>query len=138
MSLFSGYGYHPVLVSGGFDGERPPAVHARMAAALDECFDEIADLQRVARLAGAGPRARWPMLIMRTPKGWTGPKTVDGLAVEDTFRSHQVPLGAVRTNPEHLAQLEDWMPATAPPRSSTRRAARSSWSPASHRPASGA
>ena len=109
LSLFTGYGYHPVLVSGGFDGEHPSAVHERMARALDECLDEIADIQHAARVGRTAPRARWPMLILRTPKGWTGPAFVDGQRVEGTFRSHQVPLGEVRTNPEHLAQLEAWM-----------------------------
>ena len=74
LDLFNGYGYHPVLVSGGFDGEPPSAVHARMALALDGCLDEIGEIQRAARRGRTGPRDRWPMLILETPKGWTGPK----------------------------------------------------------------
>ena len=110
LALFTGYGYHPVLVEGGFDGESPMAVHRRMAAALDDVFAEIADIQDAARLARRhGPRPAWPMLILRTPKGWTGPKVVDGLPIEGTFRAHQLPLAEVRTNPEHLAQLEAWL-----------------------------
>ena len=81
-----------------------------MAATLDEVLDEIAEIQQRARATDARPtRPRWPMIVLRTPKGWTGPKEVDGLPVEGTFRSHQVPLAEVRTNPEHLAQLEEWM-----------------------------
>jgi xylulose-5-phosphate/fructose-6-phosphate phosphoketolase len=109
LALFTGYGYHPVLVEGGFDGESPMAVHHRMAAALDGVFAEILELRESARLHGASPRPTWPMLILRTPKGWTGPKVVDGLAVEGTFRAHQLPLAEVRTNPDHLAQLEAWL-----------------------------
>jgi xylulose-5-phosphate/fructose-6-phosphate phosphoketolase len=109
LALFAGYGYHPVMVEGGFDGESPLAVHARMAVALDEVFAEIHEVQTSARLLGSGPRPAWPMLILRTPKGWTGPKVVDGLPIEGTFRSHQLPLAEVRTNPDHLAQLEAWL-----------------------------
>ena len=109
LSLFTGYGYRPVLVEGGFDGEDPMAVHHRMAAALDDVFAEILEIQDSARSHGARSRPTWPMLILRTPKGWTGPKVVDGLPVEGTFRAHQVPLAEVRTNPEHLAQLEAWL-----------------------------
>jgi xylulose-5-phosphate/fructose-6-phosphate phosphoketolase len=109
LALFTGYGYRPVLVEGGFDGESPMAVHRRMAAALDDIFAEILDIQESARLDGSKHRATWPMLILRTPKGWTGPKVVDGLPIEGTFRAHQLPLAEVRTNPEHLAQLEAWL-----------------------------
>ena len=86
------------------------AVHRRMAAALDEVFDEIREIQE-PRPAAAAVRSRpaWPMIILRTPKGWTGPKVVDGLPVEGTFRAHQLPLAEVRTNPDHLAQLEEWL-----------------------------
>ena len=80
-----------------------------MAPALDEVVDEIAQIQRAAREGGASDRPVWPMIVLRTPKGWTGPKEVDGLPVEGTFRAHQVPLPNVRENPEHLAQLESWM-----------------------------
>ncbi len=109
LALFRGYGYHPMLVEGGFDDESPMDVHPRMADALDDAFTEIRDMQESARLRGASQRPAWPMIILRTPKGWTGPKMVDGVPVEGTFRAHQVPLGEVRTNPEHLAQLEAWL-----------------------------
>jgi xylulose-5-phosphate/fructose-6-phosphate phosphoketolase len=107
-ALFDGYGYRPLLVSGGFDGEEPAAVHQRFAAVLDEALDGIAEIQEAARSGGTG-RPRWPMIILRTPKGWTGPAEVDGLPVENTWRSHQVPMTDVRDNPEHLRVLEDWM-----------------------------
>ncbi len=109
LSLFSGYGYRPVLIEGGFDGETMADVHPRMAHAVDEILAEIADIQGRARSRGWRERPRWPMLILRTPKGWTGPKVVDGVAVEGTFRAHQLPLAEVRTNPEHMAQLERWL-----------------------------
>jgi xylulose-5-phosphate/fructose-6-phosphate phosphoketolase len=109
LSLFTGYGYRPVLIEGGFDGEPPMDVHRRMASALDGAFEDIREIQESARSHGVRSRPVWPMLILKTPKGWTGPKVVDGLPVEGTFRSHQLPLAAVRTNPEHLAQLETWL-----------------------------
>jgi xylulose-5-phosphate/fructose-6-phosphate phosphoketolase len=109
VALFAGYGYRPVLVSGGFDGEDPMSVHPRMAAAVDDVVADILEIQLAARSHRNPNRPRWPMLILRTPKGWTGPKVVDGLPVEGTFRAHQLPLAAVRTNPEHLAQLESWL-----------------------------
>ncbi len=108
-ALFTGYGYHPRVVAGGFDGEDPMVVHERMAVALDAAFDEIATIWSEARSGSARERPAWPMIILRTPKGWTGPKFVDGVPVEGTWRAHQVPLGEVRTNPGHLAQLEEWM-----------------------------
>ena len=103
LSLFTGYGYRPMLIEGGFDGEPPIDVHRRMASVLDEALEDIREIQVSARSHGARSRPVWPMLILRTPKGWTGPKVVDGLPVEGTFRSHQLPLTEVRTNPEHLA-----------------------------------
>jgi len=110
VALLEGYGHRPILVTGGFDGEEPAAVHQRFAAALDEALDEIADIQRRAREDGAEPiRPIWPMIVLRTPKGWTGPKEVDGLPVEGTWRSHQVPMTDVRSNPDHLRLLEDWL-----------------------------
>src|ERR1022692_1343052 len=109
LALFTGYGYRPVLVEGGFDGEGSIAVHGRMAEALDDVVGEILEIQDAARSHRTRARPRWPMLILRTPKGWTGPKVVDGLPVEGTFRSPQLPLAEVRTNPEHLAQLEAWL-----------------------------
>ena len=81
----------------------------RFAAALDEALDEIAAIQRAARDDGATARPRWPMIVLRTPKGWTGPKEVDGLQVEGTWRSHQVPVTDARENPEHLQILEEWL-----------------------------
>jgi xylulose-5-phosphate/fructose-6-phosphate phosphoketolase len=110
VALFEGYGYRPILVTGGLDGEEPAAVHQRFAAVLDEALDEIADIQRQAREGEAEPfRPSWPMIILRTPKGWTGPKEVDGLPVEGTWRSHQVPMTDVRDNPDHLRLLEEWL-----------------------------
>jgi len=110
VSLLEGYGHRPILVTGGFDGEAPAAVHQRFAAALDAALAEIAAIQTHARETGAEPRRpRWPMIVLRTPKGWTGPKEVDGLPVEDSWRSHQVPMTDVRDNPAHLQVLEDWL-----------------------------
>ena len=109
LALFRGYGYEPVIVDGGAGGEAPKLVHERFAAALDGCLDEIARIQDAARNGGATGRPRWPMLILRTPKGWTGPKEVDGKPTEGTWRSHQVPLADVHDNPEHLRQLEQWL-----------------------------
>jgi len=104
-SLLEGYGYAPRFV----EGTDPATMHQLMAATLDEITEEIAAIQRRAREDGDLTRPRWPMIVLRTLKGWTGPKVVDGLPAEGSFRSHQVPLAEVRTNPEHLAQLEQWM-----------------------------
>src|SRR6266508_2618700 len=114
LSLLEGYGYRPLLVSGGFDGEEPTPVHQRFAAALDEALDDIARIQQAARAENGGARPRWPMIVLRTPKGWTGPKEVDGLPVEGTWRSHQVPMTDVRENPEHLRLLEEWLRSYGP------------------------
>jgi xylulose-5-phosphate/fructose-6-phosphate phosphoketolase len=103
VALLEGYGHRPILVTGGFDGEDPLAVHERFAAALDEALDGIAEIK------GGGPGGKWPMIVLRTPKGWTGPKEVDGLPVENSWRSHQVPIADPRENAEHLAQLEEWL-----------------------------
>ncbi|MDP9269815.1 MAG: phosphoketolase family protein [Chloroflexota bacterium] len=106
ISLFEGYGYTVRIV----DGDEPMAAHQRMAQVLDQVVDEIHAIQESAR--GGAPqdgRPRWPMIVLRTPKGWTGPKFVDGLPMEGSFRSHQVPLSEIRSNPEHLAMLEEWM-----------------------------
>src|SRR5581483_365235 len=91
------------------DSGDPEEAHRRMAGVLEVALEEIAAAQRAARLEGTVERPRWPMIVLRTPKGWTGPKFVDGLPTEGTWRSHQVPLAETRTNPEHLAQLEAWM-----------------------------
>jgi xylulose-5-phosphate/fructose-6-phosphate phosphoketolase len=110
VSLLEGYGHRPILVTGGFDGEEPAAVHQRFAAALDAALAEIAAIQTHARETGAEPRRpRWPMIVLRTPKGWTGPKELDGVPVENSWRSHQVPMTDVRDNPEHLRVLEEWL-----------------------------
>ena len=109
-ALLQGYGHRPVFVTGGFDGEEPAAVHQRFAAALDEVVDEITEIQHRARESdGELQRARWPMIVLRTPKGWTGPKEVDGQLVENSWRSHQVPMTDVRDNPKHLRVLEEWL-----------------------------
>jgi xylulose-5-phosphate/fructose-6-phosphate phosphoketolase len=104
-SLLEGYGYAPRFVR----GSEPLAVHQQMAATLEEVLEEIAEIQRRARAQGSDRQPRWPMIVLNTPKGWTGPKEVDGLVTEGSFRSHQVPLAEVRSNPEHLAQLEAWL-----------------------------
>jgi xylulose-5-phosphate/fructose-6-phosphate phosphoketolase len=108
--LFCGYGYKPYLVA----GDDPREVHQQMAATLDAVYDEIRSVQQDIRTNGFRERPLWPMIILRTPKGWTGPKEVDGLPVENTWRAHQVPLDGVRTNPEHLHQLENWMKSYRP------------------------
>ena len=115
-SLLEGYGYAPRFVA----GDEPEAMHQLMAATLDEVVEEIARIQLAARenadpaRAGQPQRPRWPMIVLRTPKGWTGPKVVDGLPAEGSFRSHQVPLADLASKPEHLAQLEAWMRSYAP------------------------
>jgi xylulose-5-phosphate/fructose-6-phosphate phosphoketolase len=109
VSLFEGYGYRPLFVTGGFDGEPAEPVHQRLAAALDEALDEIAAIQRGARDGEDVGRPRWPMIVLRTPKGWTGPRELDGVPVENSWHSHQVPMTDVRENPAHLQVLEDWL-----------------------------
>ncbi|MGB3439333.1 MAG: phosphoketolase family protein [Actinophytocola sp.] len=104
-ALLRGYGYAPRHVT----GEDPARMHQDMAAALDDCLDEIAAVQRRARTDGDRTRPRWPMIVLRSPKGWTGPDTVDGVQVTGTWRAHQVPLSGVRDNPGHLAMLEQWL-----------------------------
>jgi xylulose-5-phosphate/fructose-6-phosphate phosphoketolase len=105
VSLMAGYGYRVHLVA----GDEPELVHQQLAAAMDACVREIHDIQRRARDSGDPTRPQWPMIVLRTPKGWTGPKTVDGVQVEGTFRAHQVPIGDVRGNPLHRAALEQWL-----------------------------
>jgi xylulose-5-phosphate/fructose-6-phosphate phosphoketolase len=104
-ALLRGYGYTPYVVS----GDDPATMHELMAKTLDTIFDEIARIQKHARENNDPSRPRWPMIVLRTPKGWTGPKFVDGKRTEGSWRAHQVPLDGVRKNPEHLAQLESWM-----------------------------
>ncbi|HVW89078.1 MAG TPA: phosphoketolase family protein, partial [Gaiellaceae bacterium] len=105
LSLFRGYGWEPLVVA----GDEPARVHADLAAALDTAFDRIAEIQRAAREDGDATRPRWPMLILRTPKGWTGPAEVDGLPVENTWRSHQVPISEARDDDGHRKLLEEWL-----------------------------
>ncbi len=104
-SLFRGYGWTPHFV----EGEDPEEMHRVMAAALDGCVQEIRRIQAEARGGGEITRPRWPMIVLRSPKGWTGPKEVDGHKVEGFWRAHQVPLAGVRENPAHLKQLEEWL-----------------------------
>ena len=121
--LLRGYGYRPIYVT----GDEPLAMHQQMAVAVDSAVAEIHAIWDDARTAvsrarpahGGHPahgahRPAWPMIVLRTPKGWTGPAEVDGLPVEGTWRSHQVPLGEVRTNPDHLRQLEAWLKSYVP------------------------
>jgi xylulose-5-phosphate/fructose-6-phosphate phosphoketolase len=103
--LLTGYGYHVYTVA----GDDPRKVHEEMAATLDSIVAEIGEIQRQARQGGVTERPRWPALVLKTPKGWTGPKFVDGQPVEGTWRAHQVPISAARTSPGHLRQLEEWM-----------------------------
>ncbi|MGP4017432.1 phosphoketolase family protein [Saccharopolyspora sp. 5N708] len=115
LGMLRGFGYEPYLVS----GSDPAPMHHLFAATLDRCLDEIAAIQRRARRDGTahpgpgqpapGQRPRWPMIVLRTPKGWTGPVEVDGKQVEGSWRSHQVPISDPRNDPEHLRQLESWM-----------------------------
>jgi xylulose-5-phosphate/fructose-6-phosphate phosphoketolase len=107
--LFRGYGYTPYFV----EGHDPEIVHEAMAATLETVFDEIRRIKEAAR-NGNRERPRWPMIVMRTPKGWTGPKEVDGKRTEDYWRSHQVPMGEMRGNPEHVRILEQWMKSYRP------------------------
>jgi xylulose-5-phosphate/fructose-6-phosphate phosphoketolase len=106
-ALFRGYGHTPHVV----EGDEPEAVHQALAATLDRALDDIATIQRAARASGFrwSERPRWPMIVLRTPKGWTGPREVDGKLVEGTWRSHQVPLSGLREHPEHVRALERWM-----------------------------
>lgn len=104
-ALFSGYGYTPYFV----EGSEPESMHQAMAATLDLCIMDILQIQEDARQTGVAQRPRWPMIVLRTPKGWTGPTALDNHKVEGFWRAHQVPLTGVRENPDRLRQLEDWM-----------------------------
>jgi xylulose-5-phosphate/fructose-6-phosphate phosphoketolase len=108
--LLRGYGYAPRFV----EGDEPAAMHQKMAATLDEVVDEIRAIQKEARAHGFKQRPRWPMIVLRSPKGWTGPKVVDGVPIEGTFRAHQVPLAGLAAHPAHLAMLEAWMKSYRP------------------------
>lgn len=103
--FFCGHGYTPYFV----EGDDHPSMHQAMAATLEQCIREIKTIQQLARSSGVAERPRWPMIVLRSPKGWTGPKEVDGHKVEGFWRSHQVPLAEIKTNPEHLRLLETWM-----------------------------
>ncbi len=108
--LLRGYGYNPHFV----EGHEPEPMHQAMAETLDKCLVDIKSIQKDARENGFKKRPTWPMIVMITPKGWTGPKIVDGLPIEGTFRAHQVPLSEVRTKPEHLKILESWLKSYRP------------------------
>ncbi|HXO63709.1 MAG TPA: phosphoketolase family protein [Steroidobacteraceae bacterium] len=105
LEYLRGNGYEPYMV----EGDEPLPMHQLMAATLDTVVGKIRDIQTAARTRGVSTRPRWPMIVLATPKGWTGPKVVDGLQVEGTFRAHQVPLAEVRQNPAHLKLLDAWM-----------------------------
>ncbi|MBF6519325.1 phosphoketolase family protein [Nocardia farcinica] len=105
INLLEGYGHEPIVVA----GDDPGVVHQRLAAAMDTCMNRIAQIQRAARGGADGSRPAWPMIVLRTPKGWTCPPVVDGDRVEGTFRAHQVPLPAARTDDGHRAVLEQWL-----------------------------
>lgn len=109
-ALLRGYGHEPLYVT----GSDPAQVHRDMAAAMDTALHRIREAQRAARDGGERARPRWPAIVLRTPKGWTGPGEVDGTPVEGTWRAHQVPLAGVRDNPDHLRQLESWLRSYAP------------------------
>ncbi len=104
-NLFKGYGWTPHFV----EGDNPELMHQQMAAAVEACVQQIREIQDTARSTGKPDRPRWPMIILRSPKGWTGPKEVDGHKVENFWRAHQVPVLDVQTNPEHLKIVEQWM-----------------------------
>jgi xylulose-5-phosphate/fructose-6-phosphate phosphoketolase len=108
--LFRGYGWTPYFV----EGHEPELMHEAMATTLELAINQIKKFQHNARVEGSTTRPPWPMIILRSPKGWTGPKVVDGLPIEDTFRSHQVPLSDPAAHPEHLQLLEAWMKSYRP------------------------
>lgn len=109
-ALFIGYGYEPYFV----EGDDPMTMHKKMAIILEECVNKIKTIQEEARSSGIPKRPRWPMIVFRSPKGWTGPKTVDGHKVEGFWRSHQVPMGGMHSNLEHVQLLEEWMKSYKP------------------------
>ncbi len=109
-SLFVGYGYRPYFV----EGSDPEIMHQLMAKTLDKVITEIGSIQKKARSTGSSKRPKWPMIILRTPKGWTGPKEVDGKKTEDFWRSHQVPFSDMAERPDHVKLLEDWMKSYRP------------------------
>jgi len=108
--LMRGYGWTPHFV----EGDDPMTMHRQMAATLEQCLVEIRAIQQDARSSGQATRGRWPMIVLRSPKGWTGPKEVDGHQVEGLWRAHQVPLSGIANNPAHLQQLEAWLKSYRP------------------------
>jgi xylulose-5-phosphate/fructose-6-phosphate phosphoketolase len=112
-ALMRGYGHEPLFVTIEASDDHLDA-HRRFAAVLDDALDRIAEIQQRVRADGVAERPAWPMIVLRSPKGWTGPAKVDGLPVEGTWRSHQVPVTDVRSNPDHLRLLEDWMRSYGP------------------------
>ena len=110
IALYKGHGYNPYFV----EGDDPAVMHQLFAETLNSCYDEIRAIQNDTRKNGFKQRPVWPMIILRTPKGWTGPKEVDGIPIEGTFRAHQVPLANVCENPENLKLLEEWMQSYKP------------------------
>src|SRR5256884_1525770 len=104
-NLLRGYGWTPSFV----EGSDPESMHQAMAATTEHCISEIRRHQQEARKTGVAERIRWPMIVLRTPKGWTAPKEVDGHRLEGFWRAHQVPMADVRKNPQRLQQLEKWM-----------------------------
>ncbi len=110
QKLFEGYGYKPYFV----EGSDPEAMHQLMAATMDTVLHEIREIQEDARANGFKVRPQWPMIVLRSPKGWTGPKEVDGKKTEDYWRSHQVPLSNMAAEPAHVKMLEDWMKSYQP------------------------
>ncbi|MBV8899857.1 MAG: phosphoketolase family protein [Verrucomicrobia bacterium] len=109
-ALLRGYGYRPYFV----EGSEPASMHQALAATLEQCFEEIRAIQAQARESGRPGRPHWPMVVLRSPKGWTGPKEVDGHRVEGFWRAHQVPIATIAQNPEHLKMLEDWLASYRP------------------------
>src|SRR5690606_7842633 len=104
-----GCGHRPYWFEGGFDGAATDAVHRRFGELLDEVLDEIDRIRREAAAGALTTRPAWPMIVLQTPKGWTGPREIDGQPIENTYRSHQVPMKDVRGNSEYTELLEEWM-----------------------------
>ncbi len=113
-ALLRGYGHTPYFVEDENEGSRPEVLHQLMAATLDRAVEEIRRIQAEARAGGFTGRPAWPMIVLRTPKGWTGPKEVDGLQTEGSWRSHQVPFSEMAEKPAHVALLEKWMKSYRP------------------------
>ena len=108
--LLRGYGWTPLFV----EGDDPELMHEAMATTLDAAVEQIRRIQEAARAHGDLTRPRWPMIVLRSPKGWTGPKVIDGKQNEGTFRAHQVPISSPATHPGHLRLLEDWLKSYRP------------------------